>query len=346
MAVFNMAVVKDFFVFLLVLLPMSRGKPVNVNRTIPTDNKNEMKPKKTFNLIEDHVKGLKLERDGHVNKDYHHEAFLGKMVEEGTLLFDNMEGYRRLIDLFHKVDKDGDHLVSKAELTVWIHEKIKEHIDEAKAKNHELFKEVDRDSDGYVTWKEFQKKLKEDNTTNNNPEPELDDLGKRVDEMTEHYGKFRRGDMNLDDRLQETEFLYVLHPEHNPQSIKDLVDDMIENFDRNRDKVLTKSEFIQLPPGEVDSPEDAESDKEYIREREEEFASMDDNGDGVVTQEELTKYLDPTHEQRAISEANYLITMADRDSDGYMSEKEMLMNYKLFTGSSMANYAGYLHDEF
>ena len=72
-----------------------------------------------------------------------------------------------------KVDKDGDHLVSKAELTVWIHEKIKEHIDEAKAKNHELFKEVDRDSDGYVTWKEFQKKLKEDNTTNNNAELEL-----------------------------------------------------------------------------------------------------------------------------------------------------------------------------
>lgn len=137
------------------------------------DNKNETKPKKTLNLIEDHVKGLKLERDGHINKDYHHEAFLGKMVEEGTLLFDNMEGYRRLIDLFHKVDKDGDHLVSKAELTVWIHEKIKEHIDEAKAKNHELFKEVDRDSDGYVTWKEFQQKLKEDNTTNNNAEPEL-----------------------------------------------------------------------------------------------------------------------------------------------------------------------------
>ena len=55
--------------------------------------------------------------------------------------------------------------------------------------------------------------------------------------MAEHYSKFRRGDMNLDDRLQETEFLYVLHPEHNPQSIKDLVEDMIENFDRNHDKV-------------------------------------------------------------------------------------------------------------
>ena len=86
--------------------------------------------------------------------------------------------------------------------------------------------------------------------------------------------------------------------------------------------------------------------KKFPHRREEEFASMDDDGDGVVSQEELTKYLDPTHKQRSISEANYLITMADRDGDGYMSEKEMLINYKLFTGSSMANYAGYLHDEF
>lgn len=168
-----MAVVNDRLVLVLVLLPMCISKPVNVSRTIPLDNKNETKPKKTLTLMEDHVKGLKLERDGHVNRDYHHEAFLGKMVEEGTLLFDKMEGYRRLIDLFHKVDKDGDHQVSKAELTVWIHEKIKEHIDEAKAKNHELFKEVDRDSDGYVTWKEFQQKLRDDNTTINKAEPEL-----------------------------------------------------------------------------------------------------------------------------------------------------------------------------
>lgn len=55
--------------------------------------------------------------------------------------------------------------------------------------------------------------------------------------MTEYYAKFRRGDMNLDDKLDETEFLYFEHPEHNPQSIKDLVEDMISNFDKNNDKV-------------------------------------------------------------------------------------------------------------
>lgn len=55
--------------------------------------------------------------------------------------------------------------------------------------------------------------------------------------MAEYYAKFRRGDMNLDDKLEETEFLYFEHPEHNPQSIKDLVEDMISNFDKNQDKV-------------------------------------------------------------------------------------------------------------
>lgn len=41
----------------------------------------------------------------------------------------------------------------------------------------------------------------------------------------------------MDDKLDETEFLYFEHPEHNPQSIKDLVEDMIQNFDKNQDKV-------------------------------------------------------------------------------------------------------------
>ena len=158
-----MAAVNVCFAFLFLFFSFSLGKPLNTSRTLTNDSKSSIKNPKI--LPQDHIKGLKLERDGHVNKDYHHEAFLGKMVKEGTLLFDNMDGYRRLIDLFHKVDKDGDHKVSKAELTVWIHDKIKEHIQEAKDNNHALFKIVDLDGDGYVTWDEFRLKLKEDNTT-------------------------------------------------------------------------------------------------------------------------------------------------------------------------------------
>ena len=68
----------------------------------------------------------------------------------------------------------------------------------------------------------------------------VDDVGNPDEEISEYYNKFRRGDMNYDDKLDESEFLYFEHPEHNPQSIKDLVDDMISNFDKNQDKVTVR----------------------------------------------------------------------------------------------------------
>lgn len=340
-----MAVMKGFLVFILIFLPACFSKPFNTSRTLDPEKTNEIKKEKLF--LEDHLKGVKLERDGHVNKDYHHEAFLGKMVENGTLLFDNMDGYRRLIDLFHQVDKDGDHLISRPEMIEWIHGKIKEHVQEARENNRRKFKEADKNGDSVVTWNEFQEKLKELNATRKiEVEKELDDVGEPQDPIVEYHDKFRRGDLNMDDKLDETEFLYFEHPEHNPQSIKDLVEDMIQNFDKNQDKVLTKEEFAQLPPGEVDTQQDADLDEDYRKEREDEFVAMDEDGDGVVTVDELTKYLDPTHKQRAINEGNYLVSMADRNRDDQLSEKEVLMNYQLFTGSTMANYAGYLHDEF
>ena len=76
--------------------------------------------------------------------------------------------------------------------------------------------------------------------------PFLDDIGNPEELISEYYSKFRRGDMNLDDKLDETEFLYFEHPEHNPQSIKDLVEDMISNFDKNQDKVKIILYYVQV----------------------------------------------------------------------------------------------------
>lgn len=74
--------------------------------------------------------------------------------------------------------------------------------------------------------------------------PFVDDIANPEELISEYYSKFRRGDMNLDDKLEETEFLYFEHPEHNPQSIKDLVEDMISNFDKNQDKVKKLSRIM------------------------------------------------------------------------------------------------------
>lgn len=153
---FKMVVLNDCFVFFFMfLLLMCVSKLVNISKMIYIDEKNMMKLKKFLKLFEDYIKGVKFEWDGYVNKDYYYEVFFGKMVVEGVLLFDNMEGYWWFIEFFYKVDKDDDYKVSKVELMVWIYEKIKEYIDEVRSKNYDLFKEVDLDCDGFVLWKEF-----------------------------------------------------------------------------------------------------------------------------------------------------------------------------------------------
>ncbi len=73
---------------------------------------------------------------------------------------------------------------------------------------------------------------------------------------------------------------------------------------------------------------------------------MDADGDGFVTMQELEAYLDPRHIQHSIKEATYLIRIADKNRDSKLEEQEMLTNFALFTGSSLANQARLLHDEF
>ena len=50
--------------------------------------------------------------------------------------------------------------------------------------------------------------------------------------------------------------------------------------------------------------------------------------------------------QHAMKEAEYLIRNSDRNMDKKITEHEMLMQYKLFTGSAFSNFAKVLHDEF
>lgn len=60
-------------VFIL-LVTYTSSLPVDINKAL----KKEIKHKEL--LPPDHVPAAHMEHDGHINKEYHHEAFLGKVI--------------------------------------------------------------------------------------------------------------------------------------------------------------------------------------------------------------------------------------------------------------------------
>ena len=110
-------------------------------------------------LPPDHIAGGHMEHDGDINKDFHHEAFLGTLIKEGKLEFDKMDGYMKLINIFHKVDKNKDHLLDKVELQDWIHDRILDHYYKAKADSDRVFRKVDIDKDDQIRWFEYKASL-------------------------------------------------------------------------------------------------------------------------------------------------------------------------------------------
>lgn len=53
-------------------------------------------------LPQDHLNGVKMELDGHLNKDFHQEVFLGKEMEEFEEDSEPRRNRKKLIEIFTK----------------------------------------------------------------------------------------------------------------------------------------------------------------------------------------------------------------------------------------------------
>uniref|UniRef100_A0A8B9JHQ7 Stromal cell derived factor 4 n=1 Tax=Astyanax mexicanus TaxID=7994 RepID=A0A8B9JHQ7_ASTMX len=136
---------------------------VNVNaRPANTSYHKEKIPnsKETNEILPpDHLNGVKMEMDGHLNKDFHQEVFLGKEMEEFEEDSEPRKNRKKLIEIFSKVDFNKDRSVSAKEMQRWIMEKTEEHFQEAVKENKLSFRAVDPDGDGHVTWDEYRVKF-------------------------------------------------------------------------------------------------------------------------------------------------------------------------------------------
>ncbi|XP_006871823.1 PREDICTED: 45 kDa calcium-binding protein [Chrysochloris asiatica] len=306
-------------------------------------------------LPPDHLNGVKMEMDGHLNKEFHQEVFLGKARDEFDEDSEPRRSRRKLMVIFSKVDVNADRRISAKEMQHWIMEKTAEHFQEAVRENKLHFRSVDPDGDGRVSWDEYRVKFLASKGHNEREVAERiknnEDL--KVDEETQEVLE------NLKDRwyqadnppsdllLTEDEFLSFLHPEHSRGMLQFMVKEIVRDLDQDGDKRLSLPEFISLPVGTVENQQAQDIDDNWVKDRKREFEELiDANHDGIVTPEELEEYMDPMNEYNALNEAKQMIAIADENQNHHLEPEEILKYSEFFTGSKLVDYARSVHEEF
>ncbi|KAH9495901.1 45 kDa calcium-binding protein [Bulinus truncatus] len=303
----------------------------------------------------DHLDIVRMEQDGHINKEYHKEMFLGGLHDEFRAETVDQASVK-LQEIVARADLNQDGFLSAEELEKWILNKMLEHFDTAKKENDMIFEHLDPDGDGFIKWKEYYVHFLL--SRGNDPESavkhvvDYDDAIKLEQEdkdaLISYKFKWTDADTNItDNRLSKEEFMVFRHPEHSHRSLESMVFNVMRGVDVNNDKVITEEEFAALPPGEVEGKEFQDMDRKWQDERRKEFREiMDTNGDGKVDLTELKNYLDPMKPVQAKVEADSLMSLMDDDKDSRLSMEEILKHADIIIYSKMVNYAANLHDEF
>ncbi|KAK0393541.1 hypothetical protein QR680_000264 [Steinernema hermaphroditum] len=341
-----------FTIVLIYLAGSSLALPIsekNVHATIEKPAKIAVDAK----LVErpDHLEAIPLERDGDVNRNFVHEVLLGEDNNDFKSSTAEDKKHGSLTDLIKKMfasaDKNKDGKLSRSELMEQIVSNVLKHLDEGETEAKSLFSAVDENQDGKVNWDEYKvyfmiaKRIVDADHAREHSE-HMQNLGKETRLMMQDEEEaFNDADKNSDG-LDEREWIGFRHPEHSDSMLTSMADEIIKSFDKNDDGVLTKSEFAQLPPGEVD---DASMEKEYLKEREEEFDQIDADHDGKATREEILHFLNPRNERHATNEVQEIMSIADDNRDDHLTLEELLAKKDLLDQTGFVRPVARLHDD-
>ncbi|KAK3602731.1 hypothetical protein CHS0354_017173 [Potamilus streckersoni] len=245
-------------------------------------------------VVPEHLDAIKMEQNGMLNKDYKKEIFLGDHEEIEN---DDAEiAESKLKDIFSKVDSNKDNQLTVEETEGWILEKVQEHFKEALEETKTVFKHLDPDADGLVDWKEYYVHFllamghPIEKATQHVKDYDVIDMDFNEREQLIRY-KFKWTDADqdpIDNKLSESEFFAFRHPEQSPQTLKTMLQSIMNSLDKDEDGALTEKEFISFPLTEFDDEEQRQLDNNWQANRQKEFqARIDSNHDGKATKEEL-----------------------------------------------------------
>ncbi|CAJ1076613.1 reticulocalbin-3 [Xyrichtys novacula] len=279
----------------------------------------------------------------HDDKDgykYDHEAFLGK---EEAKTFDQLtpeESKEKLSKIVDRIDTDKDGYVSHSELHYWIKHRQRRYIQDNVNKH---WSDYDKNQDGKISWMEYK------NTTYGYYlDEEFDDVDDKATYkamLTRDERRFKMADRDRDGIATREEFTAFLHPEEFDYMRDVVVQETIEDIDKNGDGKINLHEYI----GDMYTPEDGESEPEWVATEKKHFAEFrDTNQDGYLDANEVAQWVLPGEVDHADNEAKHLIHETDMDKDGRLTLSELLDKMDFIRISTITDYGGMKveeHDE-
>ncbi|GFR92887.1 calumenin [Elysia marginata] len=287
---------------------------------IPTNEKKHRSHEKSLSDL-DH------ELHGEHNREYDHDAFLG---HDEAQTFDQLspeESKKRLGKIVDKIDKNGDGEVTEEELKEWIQYVQRRYI---VTDTERMWKDHEPESDDTLTWKAYQKRTfgYTDEPKEGSPTFEYKDMIER------DYRRWKHADKNEDGKLSKQEFQDFLHPEEAEHMRGVVVDETLEDIDKDGDGKISIKEYIDDIWGDEDDDDDdeeseageKEGEPDWVRTEREQFANFrDKNHDGYLDKEEIREWIIPEDYDHSSAEAQHLMRSSDEDGVGDMwprSEEE------------------------
>ncbi|XP_061578622.1 reticulocalbin-2 isoform X3 [Cololabis saira] len=278
--------------------------------------------------------------DHHIRQQHHNDhdmsVLLGDKSTEEIKKLSPAEQRKKIMEIVKKIDTNGDILLSTEEITLWIQHVYRKYaLDDA----GERFPEFDINKDGVVTWEEYNA-VAHDQLIRFDDDAVLDDP--EQESLRQLHLKERRrfdfADVDGVPGLNVTEFLAFTHPSEVDDMADFAIEDVLSEYDTNKDGFITLSEFIGDVRGEDDAPSQWEIE-ETVRFKE----LYDQDKDGKLNREEQLRWVAPNSYGSAREEALHLTKEMDHNGDGFISEAEVLKNQETFLNSEVTDYGRQLH---
>jgi len=265
------------------------------------------------------------------NPEYDHEAFLGKEEAREFEELTPEESKERLGKLFDKVDKDHDGGVTEEELKDWIHFTQNRYILKDVEKQ---MKQTDLNTDGEIDWEEYKKAtygFMDDESTKAEDKEQFSNM------LSRDERRFKKADSDGSGKMTIQEYAAFLHPENHNEMKTLVVEETLEDIDKNKDGFISLEEYIgDLYP---ESEREKGEEPEWVTNEKKQFKEFrDKNGDGKMDKEEVKDWILPEDYDHIASEAKHLLMESDIDKDHKLTKQEMVDKYDLFVGSQATDF--------